>query len=414
MIALGTMDQDVQPAALDKYLDDLKKLTVESWGQKLRGEADNEWVAFQPQAAGPMKVRDLQGFLQGAGFFPFGNLDGICGYRTNSAIRLFQEYVRTVEGIAEIGTPDGKFGNKSAAQVQRWQAADQRADWTAFSAAQPSPEFNEWMTLLKNYQAQAVAAPSAILQKVNAFAGKTDTVVKPEHWDFDPNKIHLVGIRRTQAGGAAPAEQRFDDVFVLLIQGVVFKFFGSTDPGAKTAGASGYPFLTPGQHLFRFGWHKLSDTTRVYHALKPFSTSTKTASGVLVVRSADLLLTEKDFAGKLEANATINIHWGGEGGPRVSDWSHGCQVFAGKSYLNHHDQTISCEAFAAGNYRFIGKRQDGYKTKGAYSVLEDLVTAFSGTDNVVRYTLLHEQDLALHPALGAGKAQEVLQRLQAA
>jgi peptidoglycan hydrolase-like protein with peptidoglycan-binding domain len=414
MITLGTIDQDVQPPQIEGFFNTLKTMTVETWGKKLRGDGDGEWIELKPLEAGPLKVREVQQFLKQAGFFPAGQVDGICGYRTSAAIRLFQEYIRTVEKISDIGFPDGKFGNKSAEQVRRWQAANQQADWAAFSAANPSPGYTQWLTLLQQYKQQALSAPSAILQKVNAFAGASDTV-KPANWDFDPNKLHLIGIRRMQAGGQAPAEQRFDDVFVLLTRGLVFKFFGTTDPGA-TSSPAGYPFLVPGQHLFRFGWHKLSDANRVYHALKPLSTSSKTPTGVLVVRSADKLLTEQDFTRKLEANTSINIHWGGEGGPAVKSWSEGCQVLVGRAYINHHDEALSCTAFAANGYTELGKKNalGVYQTKGAYSVLEDLVAAFSDADNAVRYTLLHEQDLALNPALVTGQALEILNRLKAA
>jgi hypothetical protein len=56
-----------------------------------------------------------------------------------------------------------------------------------------------------------------------------------------------------------------------------------------------------------------------------------------------------------------------------------------------------------------------YRTKGAYTVLEDLVAALSGAvkdDNVVLYTLLLEEDLKLRPEIGEGKAKEILARLK--
>ena len=48
-------------------------------------------------------------------------------------------------------------------------------------------------------------------------------------------------------------------------------------------------------------------------------------------------------------------------------------------------------------------------TKGAYSVLVDLVTAFSGDVHEVDYMLLYERDLDLEPAIGRGAAAAVLQ-----
>ena len=60
---------------------------------------------------------------------------------------------------------------------------------------------------------------------------------------------------------------------------------------------------------------------------------------------------------------------------------------------------MSCQKFAAVGSKDPTERSD--KTRGAYNVLLDLVTAL-GSDlpgNVVKYTLLLESDLAMAPAL---------------
>jgi hypothetical protein len=178
-----------------------------------------------------------------------------------------------------------------------------------------------------------------------------------------------------------------------------------------TENPNGLPFLTLGQHLYRFGWHKLSDLKHVYHALKPLS------SGVLIVRTKDTVLNDADLAGGLERNDTINVHWGGEGLRNIGAWSVGCQVIVGKGYINHDDADVNCSEFAATTYANIGvKNEKGvYQTKGAYTVLEDLVAALSGAvkdDNVIRYMLIYERDLELSPELGAGKANEIVSRLR--
>jgi peptidoglycan hydrolase-like protein with peptidoglycan-binding domain len=408
MIALGNFDPEVQPRALDEYLQNAKKLTgVQDWKEnKLRGDRDGEWVDFQKVSGSDMKVADLQNFLKAAGFFPFGKVDGICGYRTTSAIRLFQEYVRTVEGDAGIGFPDGKLGPNGEAHVKRWKAANKKADWTNFSSAKPSPEYTKWMGLLGKAKQKYTAAPNKMLQLVNQFSQPSDTI-KPASWDFNSSKIHLVGVRRNETKLAASAgERRFDDGFVLLINGLAFKFYGSTVPGA-TEHPKGAPFLVQGQHLYRFGWHKLSDQNRVYHALKPLTT------GVLVVRSKDMILNDADLAGGLERNNSINIHWGGEGVSTIGAWSEGCQVFVGKGYINHNGKTVDCSKYGAPNYSTLGTMVGGvYQTKGAYTVLGDLVAAFSGDDNVVRYMLLYEQDLALAPDTGITKELEILRQFE--
>lgn len=406
MIALGNYDSNLETGALDEYKKLVKELTVVAggqWNNQLRDEGG--WADFQPLAAdNEMKVAEVQQFLKGAGFFPHGKIDGICGYRTTSAIRLFQEYIRTVEGKTEIGFPDGKFGKVSAGEVRRWQANNQKADWAAFSAANPSPEYAQWMALLQKVKEHYLANPSETLKKVNAFAKACDTV-KVADWDFDPNKIHLVGIRHRKEAQAGDGEQVLDDVFVLLIGGAAFKFYGSTEPGDK------YPFLVQGQHRYRFGWHKVTKMEKVYHALRP------KGEGVSVLRSAHRIPTDADLSGKLDSPVPdINIHWGGKGITDKAGWSAGCQVIAGKSYINHRDQPLDCSKFAAITYDQLGEKVGGvYQTKGAYTVLEDLVAALSGAvrdDNVVRYMLLLEQDLKLHPEIGEGKAKEILARLK--
>ena len=294
-------------------------------------------------------------------------------------------------------------------RLKSWKANNKKTDWISISSAKPGGEYTQWMNLLNQVKQKYFAAPNKMLQLVNQFLQPSDTI-KPAAWDFDSNKIHLVGIRRNETKLAASASQRrFDDGFVLLINGLAFKFYGSTDPG-ETKNPRGAPFLVQGQHLYRFGWHKLSDQNRVYHALKPLT------NGVLVVRSKDMALTDADLVNGIERNNSINIHWGGEGLGTIGAWSEGCQVFAGKGYINHNGKVIDCSKYAAPNYSTLGIAVNGvYQTKGAYTVLSDLVAAFSGAnpdDNIVRYTLLYEEDLSLSQDLGILKDLEILRRFE--
>ena len=128
-----------------------------------------------------------------------------------------------------------------------------------------------------------------MLKLVNSFARATDTR-SVERWDFSPaGNIHLIGIRRNEMSG------RFDDVFVLLIKGLVFKFQGSTEPGAA-GNAAGAAFLVQGQHDYHFGWHKSQ-----YLALRPQHLD----KGVLTVRSSsDLRLEDADLA-RLELRVAL-------------------------------------------------------------------------------------------------------------
>ncbi|MCB0290705.1 MAG: hypothetical protein KDH97_10660, partial [Calditrichaeota bacterium] len=54
--------------------------------------------------------------------------------------------------------------------------------------------------------------------------------------------------------------------------------------------------------------------------------------------------------------------------------------------------------YAAVNSGGLGKYVNGnYQTKGAYTVLSDVVAALSGSENIVRYMLITEEDLAMSP-----------------
>jgi hypothetical protein len=152
-----------------------------------------------------------------------------------------------------------------------------------------------------------------------------------------------------------------------------------------------------GQHDYHFGWHK-----KTYLALRP------QGKGVLVVRSKnDKRLDDADLAGGLEAEPSINVHWGGMGMARdVNSWSEGCQVINGAVYINSNNDLIDCSAFCAVTPSQATDRAAG-RTRGAYNVLLDLVTALASDvpGNSVRYTLLTEPDLQLAPGLKEGLAE---------
>jgi hypothetical protein len=281
--------------------------------------------------------------------------------------------------------------------MRRWQSDGIRAGWVDVSAAEPHPEYRKWMSLLHKAKTHYAANPTTLLRKVAAFPGRSDTFPVAQ-WQFDPDKIHMIGIRRDEA---APGKRQNDDLFIVLINGLVFKFYGTTDPG-KSRHRGGAPFLVHGQHDYRFGWHKMTDMNRVYRALKPLR------HGVLIVRDADRddALTDADIEGTLEANNSINVHWGGKG---VSNWSEGCQCICGRGYINFNGEKVDCSDSAASHYLELGTKRDGvYQTKGAYSVLVDLLTAFSGSAHAAKYMLLYERDLDLEPEIGTGVTREIL------
>lgn len=391
MIELGAMDPEVTDAASAAYAREVERVTRLALASVQSGR--DKLVPKRVVPAGPtvMRVAQVQQALRDLGFFPGGAVDGICGYRTQSAIRLFQEYVRSVERLD--CTPDGAVGPQTQANIMRWLAGGLRTVWAptidAWNAGTLQPgEYGEWLALLERVKQRYLAAPSRVLQLVNDFRGASDTR-KVADWDFAAaGNIHLIGIRRSEMRG------KFDDIFVLLIKGLVFKFQGTTEPGASE-NPKGPPHLVPGQHSYHFGWHR-----RSYLALRPQS------AGVLVVRAgADKVLDDSDLARGLEPNATINIHWGGLGMTRdIRSWSEGCQAINGTVYINAGGDVVSCSRFAATTPSEA--TTDPKKTRGAYNVLLDLVNALGGDlpGNTVKYTLLPEADLGLAPALATGLA----------
>ncbi len=389
MIELGSIDADVSDAAYKAYTAKVEQQTRRPIAEIAAGVDRIVAKRLPSNAATTMSVAQVQQALKELGFFPGATIDGICGYRTQSAIRLFQEYVRSVEKLD--CTPDGQFGPTSQAHLQRWIDNNLQTVWAPAigawrSSATGAGEFADWLALLGKVKQQALTAPTRVQKMVNDFAGKSDSR-KVAQWDFSSaDNIHLLGIRRSEMQG------KFDDIFILLIKGLVFKFQGTTEPGASENPA-GPPFLVPGQHDYHFGWHQSK-----YLALRPQS------AGVLIVRTgSDKRVDDADYAKGLEANATINIHWGGRGMTRdVKSWSEGCQTINGTVYINAGDALVNCSAFTASTPSEA--MTDAHRTRGAYNVLLDLVSAL-GSDiggGKVKYMLLTEAELALAPALAQG------------
>jgi hypothetical protein len=390
VIQLGAFDTSVSGAMKDAYLKELEATTRVPLAEVVKGRDRIEFASHVPDADRPMTVAAVQKALKTLGFFPGGKEDGICGYRTVSAIRLFQEYVRSVEKIDCI--PDGIFGAASQQHLTRWLNGHLSMEWAPTieqwrSNTLGQTEYTAWLALLEQVKAKYMASPNRMLTMVNAFTRPSDTR-KPANWDFSPQGIHLIGVRRHET------KNRFDDIFVLLLKGLVFKFRGSTEPGKAKDPAAGAPFLVQGQHDYHFGWHKLT-----YLALRPQK------HGVLVVRSKnDMQLDENDLANGLEVNGTINIHWGGQGLNEIKDWSEGCQVINSTAYIQPGNRLVNCSRFSAVNNTEFASVPG--KTRAAYSVLVDLVTAL-GSDisaGSMRYTMLIEPDLDLSPTLKQGLA----------
>lgn len=398
-LRLGSVDHGAMPPDLSAFLMPIHEMTMlRRRPGKMRGERKGEWLGFQERDGRAVTV--LQRRLKHAGVYPYGSIDGVYDYRVMASVRLFQEYVRTVEGDLTIGAADGIAGPMTQEHLQRWDETGLRSAWGEASSDRPTPAYRQWMQALHAIKAAYTDHPTALLRRISQVAVPSDTV-PVAGWRLEPGRIQLVGIRRD----ADRSTRANDDVFVLLLGGLVFAFFGTTDPGTTT-NAAGAPFLVHGQHRYRFGWHKQSNMDTVYRALKPCT------NGVLVVRDGDrdFVLDEDEMHGELEVNPSINIHWGGRG---TSNWSAGCQVVCGRAYINHADAVVDCTASAAVNYSTLGTRVNSiYQTKGAYTVLADLITAFSGSIHEVDYLLLYEADLDRHTALGAEVARRLSERMR--
>lgn len=399
LLRLGVTDQGAVPQNTAAFFGAYHEPS--SMPDKFREEQNNVWRGFDEQPG--KAVVNLQSRLRDLGFLPHGDLHGIFDYRTQSAARLFQEYVLSVEKKAGLGVPDAVVGPKTLQHLDRWKRDGLTADWVGVSSSRPTPAYKDWMRLLERFKARYRQAPSPILQKVQAFGGRSDTR-KAADWDFAPEHIHLVGIRR---GAEASWKIRINnDVFVLLVNGLAFIFFGSTDPTPQGRRSERPPFLVPGQHLYRFGWHKISSPEKVYRAFRP------ARRGVLILRdvpgSRPDALDDVDLErGTVQANPTINIHWSGK---HTSNWSAGCQVISGGGYINHSNALVDCWPYAAATYD-----QLPHLTRGGYNVLLDLITVFSKDTRVdggdlLHYTLINEKDLELEPSIGASAARDILKR----
>ncbi|AFL81842.1 putative peptidoglycan-binding domain-containing protein [Aequorivita sublithincola DSM 14238] len=400
---LGSCDTGKVPADRKRFLSPYHKDGLTANAVSFRDDDRTTWRSFREGTT--KEVAELQQFLYKAGFMPRGVIDGIFDYVTQAAARLFQEYIRTMDPEGDkTMVPDGIVGNGTMQHVQRWKSQGKVADWGK-AAINPSKEYNDWIKLLNESKAHYISNPGPIMQAVNSL-NKTYSTVKAKDWNVSTDEVHLIGIRRKQDNAAAVSRAN-DDFFVLLVNGMVFKFWGSTDPNKKMVSVSNAPSLVEGQHKYRFGWHKVSVETKIYRALKPYD-----PSGVIILRdlNKDSSMTAADLvrgSNSLEVNNSINIHWSGVGS---SNWSAGCQVIAGKNYINSRDELVDCSKFASSAYSQLNSNSK--MTKGAYNVLADLIVCYSkaGIDHVY-YTLGREESLNLDANFGANYAINALKKM---
>ena len=106
MIQLGSFDTTVTQAQRDSLPSAGNSDRAAAAISPRREATNSPFAPYAPEPQQPMTVADMQQALKSIGFFPGGKVDGICGYRTRAAMRLFQEYVRSVEKLPCV--PDGR------------------------------------------------------------------------------------------------------------------------------------------------------------------------------------------------------------------------------------------------------------------------------------------------------------------
>ena len=172
MIELGSIDADVSDSAYKAYTSTVEQLTRRPLADIAAGVDKIVVKRLPANTPAIMSVAQVQQALKNLGFFPNTSIDGICGYRTQSAIRLFQEYVRSVEKLAS--TPDGQFGPKSQAHLQRWLDNKLQTVWAPIieawkNGATGPGEYADWIALLESVKQQALASPTRVQKTSSAF-----------------------------------------------------------------------------------------------------------------------------------------------------------------------------------------------------------------------------------------------------
>ncbi|WP_116127942.1 peptidoglycan-binding domain-containing protein [Lewinella sp. IMCC34183] len=400
LLRLGRVDEDINysPEERRAFLELYHHRYIQREGrEKFRDDIRGRWYDWEPIPG--QRVRALTQQLQAAGFMPHAEHGGVYGYATQAAVRLFQEYVRTIGDPERHARrdppswPDGVVGDDTRYYLERWAETGQRCRW---ARNEESADYRRWINWLNAATRHYREQPTPAMQELAGRSHRGDSLL-PEEWSFDTDEPHLIGIRRRRA--AATGDRPNDDLFVLLIQGLSFYFWGSTDP-RKTDGSN--LSVIAGQHLYRFNWHKLqeSQVDRLHKGARP---------------AGEGVMTQTEGGALAEPKKTFNIHWSGVGG---NNWSAGCQVISGRSYLNDEGERIDCGEFAAVKYADRGTvgPAGARLTMGAYCVLSDLLFCYTrppvpGEKPTFRYTLFEENSFAAVPGIPVDEIGERLRRL---
>ncbi len=162
---------------------------------RFRDDTRNQWRSWE--AVPGRRVTALTEFLQQAGFMPHAIHDGVFGYVTQAAVRLFQEYVRTTEQghYPPDGAslwPDGVVGPLTESHITRWRSEGRRCRWG--EPVGSTADYTRWLDWLARIGARYRAAPGHHLRVVSTFPERGDTLL-PDDWSFGVDEPHLIGLR---------------------------------------------------------------------------------------------------------------------------------------------------------------------------------------------------------------------------
>jgi len=99
-LSIGNHDKGAKQQNLSAFFNIYHRGFVGAFNtHKYEFREDDKGVCVGFKEINSNEVKELQTFLFDVGFMPKSNRDGIFGYATQAAVRLFQEYVRWVIGL---------------------------------------------------------------------------------------------------------------------------------------------------------------------------------------------------------------------------------------------------------------------------------------------------------------------------
>ena len=119
LLYLGNCDTSQYPTDRKKFLEPYHEDGLLVGKVTFRDDDRTKWRSFRKVDG--KAVENLQHFLQKAGFLGDRMNVGVFDYATQAAVRLFQEYVRTVDEDGDDKmVPDGFVGSGTVKHVNRW------------------------------------------------------------------------------------------------------------------------------------------------------------------------------------------------------------------------------------------------------------------------------------------------------